>query len=158
MEVHETEAKDGVKVRLFSRSNHDKDPVASLTLAKNALTFYQDHIGDYPHKQLDIVLDDEQFMEYPGIVTINPYIDDKRFYDISIVHEIAHQYFYGVVANDPYNNAWIDEGITEFATSMYFYAGQNQAERQAFGISIFEWRPLKKLDLEGNIQMCRLMR
>ncbi len=147
MEVHETEAKDGVKVRLFSRSNHDKDPVASLTLAKNALTFYQDHIGDYPHKQLDIVLDDGQFMEYPGIVTINPYIDDKRFYDISIVHEIAHQYFYGVVANDPYNNAWIDEGITEFATSMYFYAGQNQAERQAFGISHFRMEAIEEAGL-----------
>ncbi|PAF11564.1 hypothetical protein CHH61_26630, partial [Shouchella clausii] len=68
----------------FSKSNHDKNPEASLTLAKKALSFYQENIGEYPHEQLDIVLDEGQFMEYPGIVTINPYIDDKRFYDISI--------------------------------------------------------------------------
>lgn len=147
MNVYETEAQDGVKVRLFSKGNHDKNPEASLTLAKKALSFYQNKIGDYPHEQLDIVLDEGQFMEYPGIVTINPYIDDKRFYDISIVHEIAHQYFYGAVANDPYNNAWIDEGITEFATSMYFYAGQNQAERQAFGISHYRMEAIEEAGL-----------
>ncbi|KON87276.1 aminopeptidase N [Sporosarcina globispora] len=147
MKVYETEAKEGVKVRLFSRSNHDKDPEASLALAKKALTFYQDKIGEYPHEQLDIVLDEGQFMEYPGIVTINPYIDDKRFYEISIVHEIAHQYFYGVVANDPYNHAWVDEGITEFATSMYFYAGQNQDERQAFGISHYRMEAIEEAGL-----------
>ncbi|MEH6987167.1 ABC transporter permease subunit [Cytobacillus firmus] len=147
MKVYETEAQDGVKVRLFSKGNHDKNPEASLTLAKKALSFYQNKIGDYPHKQLDIVLDEGQFMEYPGIVTINPYIDDKRFYDISIVHEIAHQYFYGAVANDPYNNAWIDEGITEFATSMYFYAGQNQAEQQAFGISHYRMEAIEEAGL-----------
>ena len=147
MNVYETEAQDGVKVRLFSKGNHDKNPEASLTLAKKALSFYQNKIGDYPHEQLDIVLDEGQFMESPGIVTINPYIDDKRFYDISIVHEIAHQYFYGAVANDPYNNAWIDEGITEFATSMYFYAGQNQAERQAFGISHYRMEAIEEAGL-----------
>ncbi|GLB57947.1 ABC transporter permease subunit [Cytobacillus sp. NCCP-133] len=135
MEVYETEAEDGVKIRLYTRSNHDKDPAASLELARKALSFYQEEMGEYPLDQLDIVLDKGQFMEYPGIITINPYIGDKRFYDISIVHEIAHQYFYGIVANDPYHHAWLDEGMTEYATSMYFYADENQPEAQAFGLS-----------------------
>ncbi len=144
MEVHETEARDGVNIRLFTKADHDKAPADSLELARKALSFYQENIGEYPHKQLDIVLDEGQFMEYPGIVTINPYIEDKRFYEISIVHEIAHQYFYGVVANDPYNHAWLDEGMTEFATSMYFYAGENQAESQAFGISRYRMEAIEE--------------
>lgn len=144
MDMYETEAEDGVKIRLFTRNNHDKDPAASLELARKALSFYQENIGEYPHNQLDIVLDEGQFMEYPGIVTINPYIGDKRFYDISIVHEIAHQYFYGVVANDPYHQAWVDEGMTEFATSMYYYAGENQPEPQAFGISRYRMEAIEE--------------
>lgn len=134
MDIHETTANDGVKIRLFTKSDHDKKIDDSLALAKGALSFYQEKIGAYPHKQLDIILDNGPFMEYPGVVTINPYIQDMNFYRNSIVHEIAHQYFYGVVANDQYNEGWIDEGITEFATSMYFYAAENQREGQAFAI------------------------
>ncbi|WP_174733969.1 ABC transporter permease subunit [Mesobacillus harenae] len=125
MDIYETESQ-GVNIRLFTRNNHDKDPEKALQLAKKALGFYQDNIGKYPHKQLDIMFDKGQFMEYPGIVTINPYIEDDKFYEISIVHEIAHQYFYGVVSNDPYNEAWLDEGFTEFATNMYFYLAEKQ--------------------------------
>ncbi|QED48393.1 ABC transporter permease subunit [Cytobacillus dafuensis] len=134
MDVHEEIANDGVKIRLFSKNDHHKDLKETMTLAKDALSFYQDNIGKYPHKQLDIILDNGLFMEYSGVVTINPYIEDTYFYRNAIVHEIAHQYFYGVVANDQYNQAWVDEGMTEFATSMYFYAGKNQTERHAFSI------------------------
>ncbi|MFE8695705.1 ABC transporter permease subunit [Cytobacillus sp. FJAT-53684] len=134
METNETTANDGVKIRLFSTKDHDKNVEDTLELAKDALTFYQEKIGEYPYKQLDIILDNGPFMEYPGIVTINPYIQDTNFYRNAIVHEIAHQYFYGIVGNDQYNQAWVDEGITEFATSMYFYVGKGQAEGQAFGM------------------------
>ncbi|MBS4190992.1 ABC transporter permease subunit [Bacillus sp. FJAT-49705] len=134
MEVHEALANDGVKIRIFTKNDHHKDLKETMNHAKDALSFYQENIGKYPHKQLDIILDNGLFMEYSGVITINPYIEDTYFYRNAIVHEIAHQYFYGVVANDQYNQAWVDEGITEFATSMYFYAGKNQTERHAFSI------------------------
>ncbi|WNS73989.1 ABC transporter permease subunit [Bacillus sp. DTU_2020_1000418_1_SI_GHA_SEK_038] len=134
MDIHETEANDGVKIRLFTKTDHQKNIKETLELARDALSFYQENIGKYPHKQLDIILDNGPFMEYSGVVTINPYIEDVYFYKNAIVHEIAHQYFYGVVANDQYHQAWVDEGMTEFATSMYFYAGKNQSRREAFRI------------------------
>ncbi|MED3553593.1 ABC transporter permease subunit [Cytobacillus praedii] len=141
MDIHEATANDGVKIRLFTKNDHDKNIDESLKLAKDALSFYQEKIGAYPHKQLDIIFDNGLFMEYPGIVTINPYIQDSNFYRLSIVHEIAHQYFYGVVANDQYNEGWVDEGITEFATSLYFYIAENQWEGQAFATPKYrmEW-------------------
>ncbi|MEH7390814.1 ABC transporter permease subunit [Bacillus sp. JJ1474] len=134
MDIHETEANDGVKIRLFTKTGHQKNIKETLELARDALSFYQENIGKYPHKQLDIILDNGPFMEYSGVVTINPYIEDTYFYRNAVVHEIAHQYFYGVVANDQYHQAWVDEGMTEFATSMYFYAGKNQSRSEAFRI------------------------
>lgn len=147
MDVHETEANDGVKIRLFTKTDHQKNIKETLELAKDALSFYQENIGKYPHKQLDIILDNGPFMEYSGVVTINPYIQDTYFYRNAIVHEIAHQYFYGVVANDQYHQAWVDEGMTEFATSMYFFAGKNQGKRQAFSIPYNRMERIKAANL-----------
>ncbi|MBY0122633.1 ABC transporter permease subunit [Bacillus sp. S/N-304-OC-R1] len=146
METHETMANDGVKIRLFTKTDHNKNIQETLLLAKDALSFYQEKIGEYPHKQLDVILDNGPFMEYSGVVTINPYYDDHFFYRNAIVHEIAHQYFYGVVASDQFNQAWVDEGITEFATSMFFYAGKNQTKYEAFSIPKFRMKLIEDAD------------
>jgi len=147
MQQYDIEASDNVKIRLFSRDDHHKDIEETLKLAKDALSFYQEKIGKYPHKQLDILLDAGPFMEYSGAVTINPYYEDTSFYRNAVVHEIAHQYFYGVVSSDQYHQAWIDEGMTEFATSMYFYAGRNQPKEQAFSIPNRRMDTIKSLGL-----------
>lgn len=146
MDIYETEA-NGVKIRLFTKNDHDKDPEEALKLAQKALTFYQEKIGEYPLKQLDIMMDEGHYMEYPGIVTINPYTNSGRFYEISIVHEIAHQYFYGIVSNDPYNEGWIDEGFTEFATNMYFYLGENEGMYEAQTLSRNRMKSIKEQGL-----------
>ncbi|MFO1444652.1 ABC transporter permease subunit [Bacillus sp. Bva_UNVM-123] len=159
MDMYETNANDGVNIRLFTKKDHDKNIDDTIDLAKSALIFYQENIGEYPHKQLDIILDNGVFMEYPGIVTINPYIQDTHFYNISIVHEIAHQYFYGVVINDQYHEAWIDEGITEFATSLYFYIDKNESEYMAFRMSNRRLQIIRELELgrqHSNVSLDQL--
>ncbi|MFJ7736628.1 M1 family metallopeptidase [Lysinibacillus sp. NPDC097287] len=89
----------------------------TLDVAGEALTYFQSSIGPYPHKQLDIILD-ETGMEYPGVVTVGA-SDHRLSLPSTITHEIAHQWFYGLVNNDPYHDAWLDEGITAFATNLF---------------------------------------
>ena len=95
-----------------------------LDAAGEALTYFQNNIGPYPHEQLDIILD-ETGMEYPGVVTVGASNNGRNLARI-ITHEIAHQWFYGVVNNDPYHNAWLDEGISEFATDLFFSQGERK--------------------------------
>lgn len=100
-----------------------------LGKAVQAVSYFEENIGPYPHKQLDVLVA-EKGMEYPGIVTVLPNTESisRSVLDRIIVHEIAHQWFYGVVTNDPYYEGWLDEGLTELAASLYFYDFEKKGE------------------------------
>ena len=59
-------------------------------------------------------------MEYPNLVLISDKYQDQYDIDYVIVHEIAHQWWYGIVGNDEYNHAWMDEGLAEYSTLIFF--------------------------------------
>ncbi|RUT45548.1 M1 family peptidase [Paenibacillus anaericanus] len=112
MQVRNTE------IRVFGFESKTEARNVAL-LAEKALTYFQKNLGPYPYKQLDIIVNDTgeyQGMEYPGVVTVSsPLVQLNR----TVVHEIAHQWFYGIINNDPYYDAWLDEGITTFATALF---------------------------------------
>ena len=115
-------------VRVFG-FNQGRELLQEITeLSADVLTYFENTIGPYPHDQLDIVLDGMS-MEYPGIVTahsINGTALDLDLLKSTVVHELAHQWFYGVISNDPYHEAWLDEGFAEFVTGLYTYSRPNK--------------------------------
>lgn len=98
-------------------------------VAVDALAYFQEIIGPYPFAQLDIVID-SLGMEYPGIVTAYSIYDNGPVSPDSlksmVIHEIAHQWFYGVISNDPYHNGWLDEGMATFAASLYHHSSTGE--------------------------------
>ena len=84
-------------------------------LSVEAFAYFEENIGDYPFAELDLIANDG-YMEYPNIVEVPT---DEDLLDSILVHEIAHQWFYYLVGNDPYENAWLDESLTEFSTSLF---------------------------------------
>jgi aminopeptidase N len=42
--------------------------------------------------------------------------------EIRAVHEVAHQWWYQLVHNDPVNQPWIDEGLAEYSSRIYYEA------------------------------------
>ncbi|WP_158290386.1 M1 family metallopeptidase [Halobacillus salinus] len=113
-----------LKIRVFGMQDKSQLNEEVADFAVEAFDYFQDRIGPYPYKEFDIVLDG-MGMEYPGIVTAwsiyntgGPVRPDsvKRM----VAHEIAHQWFYGMINNDPYHDAWLDEGITEFAIKLFY--------------------------------------
>lgn len=97
--------------------------------AATALLYFQENIGPYPYKQLDIIID-QLGMEYPGVVTshslYNTPVQDDEALKRMVIHEIAHQWFYGVISNDSYHEAWLDEGLADFATTLYLYSKEGK--------------------------------
>ena len=120
--------KDKVNIRVIGLDNDDPLYEEISEEASAALQYFQENIGPYPFKQLDIIVD-QSGMEYPGVVTAhsiyNASVSDESLKRI-VVHEMAHQWFYGVISNDPYHNAWLDEGFADFATMLYMFSKSNQ--------------------------------
>lgn len=105
-----------IEVRVWTTAEDMKLREPVLRYAKEAVTFYNDSIGPYGSKELDVVLGERWSMEYPGVVTINKHSAELQH---TVAHEIAHQWFYGIVNSDPYHDGWLDEGMTELATSLH---------------------------------------
>jgi len=124
-----SETVEGIEVRVFGlQEDYLTD---ALKISLEALSFYKNVIGPYPYRQLDIIFGKDS-MEYPGIVTIGV---RTNLLEYVIVHEIGHQWFYGVVSCDPYFHAWLKEGITEIATSLFLYEYRQKSIEESFIIT-----------------------
>lgn len=120
------EKEGDIAIRVFGLKEENQELYKEIgDEASTAIKYFEDIMGPYPFKQLDVVIDGIA-MEYPGIVTAHTIrggssIHPNALKDI-VIHEIAHQYFYGIISNDPYRDAWLDEGFTSFATSLYHFS------------------------------------
>ena len=117
-----------VNIRVFGFEDKEDFYLEISEVASEALYYFQDIMGPYPFSQLDIVVDG-QGMEYPGIVTIGSIYGIQVSSDALInmvIHEIAHQWFYGVINNDPYHEAWLDEGFATFSAELFHFSRFNE--------------------------------
>lgn len=67
--------------------------------------------GPYPYPEVDVVLTGfASFagMEYPTLVFSN---SSK----LTVAHELAHQWWYGLVGNDQFSEPWLDEGFATWS-------------------------------------------
>lgn len=91
----------------------------SLKIAEEALAYYNNYY-QYPYDTYTVA--ETGFvhggMEYPGLVLISDAAGEG--YPEVIVHETAHQWWYGLVGNDEVQDAWMDEGLTDFMTTLFY--------------------------------------
>lgn len=109
----------------------------SIRYAKDATRHYSSFVGVYPYNIVQVVQGPESFgggMEYPTITAIAPDMD-RRSLDITIAHEIGHNWFYGILATNEREHPWMDEGINSFYEDKYStkkYSTQPKIDRIAF--------------------------
>lgn len=111
------------KTEVIYVSSDDKEISQKyLQLACDALCYFSETFGNYPYKTLTIVKTPFVYggMEYPNIVFISNSIDNEIEYKKVIVHEIAHQWWYGLVGNNEIKEAWLDESLSEYSTALFF--------------------------------------
>jgi hypothetical protein len=111
---------DGIDVH-YLVMDHNYDDWKKETLpGVGSVRFLSEKFGRYPYDQITIAdtYINAGGMEYPGIVFINTYISPEyelSFFRAVIVHEIAHNWFYGLLGSNQTEVEWMDEGFTQFA-------------------------------------------
>lgn len=115
----------GVKIKLYLDPAHESLKDRYLYAAKRALAKYSEWFGTYPYSTLSIVVpppggNGAGGMEYPTLVTGWEASDRTDGFELErvIVHEIGHQYWYGMVASNEFEEAWLDEGFTSYAEDL----------------------------------------
>lgn len=100
----------------------DKNSEKSLNTCVDSLTTFNSFIGEYAYRTLNVVESNFVYggMEYPNLVLISDSLEKYEDYTNTIIHEIGHQWFYGMVGNNEYNYGWLDEGLTEYITNCFY--------------------------------------
>lgn len=115
---------DGVQIKSYYYIGDEYRGKEALEFAEKSIKTFNKSYGKYPYKYYSVV--ETKFpsgMEYPGLVYIS---DDYYKLDSSyeyflytVVHETAHQWWYGAVGNDEVDEAWLDEGLTTYSEALF---------------------------------------
>jgi hypothetical protein len=100
---------------------------ALLRAATAALTKLEARLGPYPYKVLKIVQSAGGYgMEGPGVAWIPTGVGGGNLTYL-VTHEVAHQWFYGLVGNDQAREPFADEAAADFVTR--YVLGMRRASR-----------------------------
>jgi aminopeptidase N len=66
----------------------------------------------------------------------------------SVVHEVAHQWFYNAVGNDQLDEPWLDEAIVQYVVGLYFIDVYGESTDQAWSEALYgRWDRVDRADI-----------
>jgi hypothetical protein len=123
---------DDIKGKLLDGTEH----------INTAISFYSDKVGEYPYQHATVVVTPLLAgggMEYPTITNIT---DVNRQV---IIHEVGHNWFYGILGSNERSYPWMDESINN-----YYEA------RCGYKSNLIKYKGLKGAFKSGSINMSAL--
>jgi hypothetical protein len=117
---------NGTRVIVLYPQDHERNARLSASIVRQALPRLARRYGDYPYPVLTIVdpphaAEYAGGMEYPTLITTGqPWWAGYLTHQVELVtvHELAHQWFYGLVATDEAAWPFLDEGLASYAESV----------------------------------------
>jgi hypothetical protein len=110
-----------VKLILMMQPAHVNQEQRHARILKQTLDHFERWYGPYPYKTITLVDPEHdsaaEGMEYPTFITGGTtWWVPKGIYfpELVIEHEFGHQYWYGMVATNEFEDAWMDEGINSY--------------------------------------------
>ncbi|HHY36345.1 MAG TPA: M1 family metallopeptidase [Firmicutes bacterium] len=116
---------EGVTVQSFYLPGQEEGGRLALEAACAALAFFQEVFGPYPYDQFSVAASGffAGGMEYPNLVFVSSELyrpGAEKLLEYVVVHETAHQWWYGLVGNDQIREPWLDEGLAEYSTVLFY--------------------------------------
>jgi len=112
-----------VRMRLLYQPEHQGQEARHFRATEAALKYYGTWFGEYPYGHITVI--DPAWgsgaggMEYPTLFTCG-----TRYFSPEgggspegvTVHEAGHQFWFAIVGNNEFEDAWLDEGLNTFST------------------------------------------
>ena len=117
----------GAQIRSYYYPGYEDQGAAILNAAVREIGLFEVKFGAFPYGSLSIVqadLNDGQ--EFDGLIFLatkfyNEYNGSARSNLVTIgVHEIAHQWWFGLVGNDQAMEPWLDEALAVYSESIFY--------------------------------------
>lgn len=139
---------NGIKVNSWYLAGDDTYGQNVATYTANAVKIYSQLYGAYPYKEIDAVEvplgNGAGGIEFPGLVMLDSHLynanagsqstggfslglGEDRVLEFTTVHEIGHQWFYGMVGSNPGRYAFLDEGLVNYTAAIYFEKQYDEA-------------------------------
>lgn len=114
-------------VRYATTLTDDAAVDAVLDVVAGALGTYDDLLGRYPYRELDLVdvplTPGTLGISWSGLVFLDgPSVaasaDDRQYLDFLLAHEVAHQWWGGLIGGNSNDHTFITEGLTNYTMTV----------------------------------------
>lgn len=125
--VADAASSGGARIYAYYYPGYETQGLAILNAAVRAVGLWETQFAPFPYGSLSIVqadLNDGQ--EYDGLVFLatkfyNEYNGSARGNLVTIgVHEVAHQWWFGLVGSDQAMEPWLDESLAVYSEAIFY--------------------------------------
>ena len=114
-----------VTVESYATPGRMRGATLALRMATDALLTYEKRFGPYPFRILKVYESPTTIggMEYSMLAGVTDSLYDAPeapYFEWIVAHEVAHQWWYGLVGSDPINEPWLDEALANYSLTLYF--------------------------------------
>ena len=116
-----------IKISSYYFSGYENASKGVVWMATQSLALYQAKFAPYPHQSLSVVETDvPDGQEYDGLVFLGTnfysgYNGTAKSDLITIgTHEIAHQWWFGLVGSDQAMEPWLDEAMAVYSENIFY--------------------------------------
>lgn len=154
----------------FFRNNEADKWVKATGYINDALYYYSKWYGDYPYDNCTAILNAKgargNGMEYPTITAIGSSFSDMML-EMVIMHEVGHNWFYGVLGFNEREHPWLDEGLNSFSDTRYIQTKYDSSKNtltnflgkeflgKLGGLDYFQYKDLNKISYFFNARINR---
>lgn len=114
--IHEIVTQDGIDHHLLYQPDVAEAWQGLRDDLPAMIAFFSENYGPYPYPQVTVVQGGDGGMEYPMITLITGRRTPRSVLGVT-AHEIAHMWYYSILASNEADYAWMDEGFTTYTST-----------------------------------------
>lgn len=146
----------GPAIRCFAPPGREGAADVAMDAAARAVQSFTRRFGPYPYGSFAILAGPLAVLgiEFPGLTVIGDAVftlsgtvsgvPARTMLEATVVHEVAHQWFYNLVGSDQAAEPWLDEAMAQYATRLYYL--DRYGEDGADGIVDSWWARWNRVD------------